>query len=81
MALIMAPRKPERFADAAANLRLRTYLDAPHSLDSPGADVLLLDSIGELSALFPYATAVFMGGTLADRGVTTFSNRLFMANR
>ena len=35
---------------------------------SNNADVLLLDSIGELSGLFPYAAVVFMGGTLADRG-------------
>jgi 3-deoxy-D-manno-octulosonic-acid transferase len=31
-------------------------------------DILLLDSIGELAGLFPYATVVFMGGTLADKG-------------
>ena len=30
--------------------------------------VLLLDSIGELSGLFPLADVVFMGGTLAARG-------------
>src|SRR5213078_5190033 len=30
--------------------------------------VLLLDTIGELSALFAYADVVFMGGTLAHRG-------------
>ena len=31
-------------------------------------EVLLLDSIGELGGLFRFATAVFMGGTLASRG-------------
>ena len=30
--------------------------------------VLLLDSMGELAALFERATVVFMGGTLASRG-------------
>src|SRR5213078_772431 len=30
--------------------------------------VLLLDTIGELSALFAHADVVFMGGTLAHRG-------------
>ena len=35
-------------------------------LSLPGA--LLLDSIGELSSLFPLADVVFMGGTLASRG-------------
>ena len=31
-------------------------------------EVLLLDSVGELSGLFPCAAVVFMGGTLADKG-------------
>ena len=67
--LIIAPRKPERFGNVAdlldqSGLRWtrRSAFDNPHS------DVLLLDSIGELSGLFPHATVVFMGGTLADRG-------------
>jgi len=67
--LIVAPRKPERFADAARKLAGSGLAWTRRTaLDSPGAEVLLLDSIGELSALFPFATAVFMGGTLADRG-------------
>ena len=68
--LILAPRRPERFDAAAAKLsRLgirfvrRTSLQP---LTLPG--VLLLDSIGELAALFERATVVFMGGTLASRG-------------
>ena len=32
------------------------------------ADVLLLDSIGELAGLFAHADVVFTGGTLADKG-------------
>jgi 3-deoxy-D-manno-octulosonic-acid transferase len=31
-------------------------------------NVLLLDTIGELAALFQYATVVFMGGSLVSRG-------------
>jgi tetraacyldisaccharide 4'-kinase len=67
--LIVAPRKPERFetvADRLAQSGLRWTRRT--ALDDAGADVLLLDSVGELSGLFPYAKAVFMGGTLADRG-------------
>ena len=67
--LIIAPRKPERFervatllADSGLTWTRRT------SLNNPAADVLLLDSIGELSGLFEFADVVFMGGTLADRG-------------
>ncbi len=67
--LIVAPRKPERFAEVARKLAESGLKWTRRSaLDSSDADVLLLDSIGELSALFPFATAVFMGGTLADRG-------------
>jgi len=69
--LMLAPRKPERFEVAAAKLDAagirylrRSRLD--NALDVPG--VLLLDSIGELSGLFPLADVVFMGGTLAARG-------------
>lgn len=67
--LIVAPRKPERFGNVGGLLEQSGLKWTRRSaLDNPHADVLLLDSIGELSALFPYATVVFMGGTLADRG-------------
>ena len=67
--LIVAPRKPERFDDVARLLdRSGLRWTRRSALDSIDPDVLLLDSIGELSGLFPYAAAVFMGGTLADRG-------------
>ena len=68
--LILAPRRPERF-DAVAeklkrggvNFARRTVLG---TLTLPG--VLLVDSIGDLAALFARANVVFMGGTLARRG-------------
>jgi tetraacyldisaccharide 4'-kinase len=70
--LILAPRKPDRFAAAAAKLDAaglryarRSRLGAD-SNDRP--QVVLLDSIGELSGLFGAADVVFMGGTLARRG-------------
>jgi len=67
--LIVAPRKPERFETVAQLLeRSGLSLTRRSRLDAAGADVLLLDSIGELSGLFPYANVVFMGGTLADKG-------------
>ncbi len=71
--LIWAPRKPELFDEAAARLARsgapflrRSQLQGTEAVALPG--VLLLDSIGELSSLFPLAGAVFMGGTLASRG-------------
>lgn len=67
--LIIAPRKPERFGNVADLLDQSGLAWTRRSaFDNPHADVLLLDSIGELSALFPCAAVVFMGGTLADRG-------------
>ena len=68
--LILAPRKPERFDVVAAKLTAagvpftRRTAFAPLPLPS----VLLLDTIGELAGLFEKAAAVFMGGTLAQRG-------------
>ena len=68
--LLVAPRRPERFDVVAAKmqtagLRFARRSRLPENVDAP---VLLLDSIGELSAVFPHATVVFMGGTLAHRG-------------
>ena len=71
--LILAPRRPERFDVVAEKLRRagiafvrRTGMAHTSGMDLPG--VLLLDSIGELAALFERADVVFMGGTLARRG-------------
>ena len=71
--LLLAPRKPERFDMVAEKLRnsgvnwiRRSQLHAGTRMALPV--VLLVDSIGELGSLFPLADAVFMGGTLCDRG-------------
>ncbi len=69
--LALAPRHPQRFDSAAEKL---THAGIPFarrsSIHAAPADarVLLLDSIGELAALFERASVVFMGGTLASRG-------------
>lgn len=69
--LLIAPRKPERFDAVAgklerAGVKFVRRSNLHGSLQLPA--VLLLDSMGELSSLFPLADAVFMGGTLAERG-------------
>jgi len=67
--LVVAPRKPERFGNIALKLSesgLRWTRRT--TLTDPEADILLLDSIGELSGLFAHAEVVFMGGTLAQKG-------------
>ncbi len=70
--LILAPRKPERFDEAEALARaegLRVVRRTELSVDAePRADVVILDSIGELAQLFQVATVVFVGGSLIDHG-------------
>jgi 3-deoxy-D-manno-octulosonic-acid transferase len=70
--LIIAPRKPERFGDAEAlaiaeGFRVSRRTALPVDAD-PRADVVILDSIGELAHLFQVATVVFVGGSLVDQG-------------
>jgi len=70
--LIIAPRKPERFGDAEALARAeghRVVRRTELAVDAePRADVVILDTIGELAHLFPVATVVFVGGSLIDQG-------------
>ena len=68
--LLIAPRKPERFDIVAAKLQAAGIPFARRTAFEPNkpSNVLLLDSIGELSSLFGLADVVLMGGTLTDRG-------------
>jgi 3-deoxy-D-manno-octulosonic-acid transferase len=70
--LIIAPRHPERFKEVASLIgrsglgwarRSEPALDTDRS-----ADVILLDSIGELRAVYPLATLVFVGGSITPHG-------------
>ncbi len=69
--LILAPRHPERFDEVAKLLSSmeidyirRSRINETNS-HSP-ADVILLDTIGELGLLYSLATVAFVGGSLAD---------------
>ena len=70
--LVIAPRKPERFGEAEALARaegFRVMRRTELAVDAePRADVVVLDSIGELAHLFQVATVVFVGGSLVDQG-------------
>jgi 3-deoxy-D-manno-octulosonic-acid transferase len=70
--LVIAPRKPERFGEAEALARaegLRVVRRTELAIDAePRADVVILDTIGELAPLFQIATLVFVGGSLVDHG-------------
>ncbi len=79
--LLIVPRHPERF-DAVAKM-VRSFRDDPAcewklytfarrsseaSDDDKNADIILLDSIGELRAVYPLAEIVFVGGSLIPHG-------------
>lgn len=69
--LVLAPRRPERFAQVADLLqklnipfwRRSTWIGEPIR-----GGVLLLDSIGELASVYALADIAFVGGSLAPRG-------------
>jgi 3-deoxy-D-manno-octulosonic-acid transferase len=72
--LILAPRKPDRFEAAAAiatadgwHAVRRSTIDFAAPLDE-NADVIVLDTIGELAGLYLLADAAFVGGSLVPAG-------------
>ena len=73
--LILAPRQPARFDEAARKLeragirflrRSAIAAEPEPALELPG--VLLLDTIGELAGIYHVADVVFVGGSIAPRG-------------
>lgn len=70
--LLIAPRHPERFAEVSALID-ETGFSCVRRSSAPSfgdelADVILLDSIGELRAVYPLAEIVFVGGSLIPHG-------------
>src|SRR5205085_2788728 len=70
--LIIAPRHPERFEEIAKHLDASglkwSRRSAPESDADRFANVILLDSIGELRAVYALADVAFVGGSIAQRG-------------
>ena len=70
--LVLAPRKPEHFGEAASLSRqsgFRTVLRSELAIDEEvRADVVVLDTIGELAQVYQAATVVFVGGSLVPTG-------------
>ncbi len=70
--LVIAPRHPERFNEVASLLQASefswTRRSAPENRTDTTCDVILIDSIGELEALYSLATIVFVGGSIAKTG-------------
>ena len=65
-----SPSGSTRSSSSRARGGLRTSRAAPSCrVDAePRADVVVLDTIGELAQLYQVATAVFVGGSLVDQG-------------
>ena len=74
--LVLAPRRPARFADVALELeacgmpwaRRSQTAGAAAEADTPGLAVLLLDSLGELLDFYAAADLAFVGGSLVPVG-------------
>jgi 3-deoxy-D-manno-octulosonic-acid transferase len=69
--MILAPRHPERFGEVAElleKLGIRFWRRSLWSGDSIVSGVLLIDTIGELAALYALADVAFVGGSLVPRG-------------
>ena len=69
---VIAPRHPERFAEAEQLARRSGFsvgrrTELPVDAE-PRTDVVILDTIGELASLYQVATLVFVGGSLVDAG-------------
>ena len=70
--LLLAPRHPERFNEVAELIKDSGFewvrrSENPSERDKT-AEIILLDSIGELRAVYPFAEIVFVGGSLIKHG-------------
>lgn len=70
--LMLVPRHPERFNEVADLVKASGFAwarrsESPSSRDQ-AAEVILLDSVGELRAIYPLAEIVFVGGSLIPHG-------------
>ena len=68
--LVLAPRHPERFESAADAVRRRGLSLARVSSGEAvlTADVLLVDTVGQLAGLYAMASSAFVGGSLVRVG-------------
>ncbi|MGQ0734320.1 MAG: 3-deoxy-D-manno-octulosonic acid transferase [Acidobacteriota bacterium] len=70
--LILAPRHPERVSDVVLLCQHEGFKTVRRShlpIDAdPRADIVVVDTIGELATLYQLATAAFVGGSLVPTG-------------
>jgi len=70
-AMILAPRHPERLADVIRlleSMSIRFRRRSEWNGQTLAASVLLVDTMGELAALYALADVAFVGGSLVPRG-------------
>jgi 3-deoxy-D-manno-octulosonic-acid transferase len=68
---ILAPRHPERFGDVADLLQasgIHWMRRSQMSMEAPESDILLLDTIGELRAIYSLASVAVIGGSFLPYG-------------
>lgn len=69
--MVLAPRHPERFQTVAGIIQqmgILFHLRSRWSREPLAGSVFLLDTIGELAALYGLADVAFVGGSLVPRG-------------
>ena len=69
--LVLAPRHPERFREVesvAAEFSLRRASELKRAGDGNAAEIVLLDTIGDLAAVYDSADVAFVGGSLVRKG-------------
>jgi 3-deoxy-D-manno-octulosonic-acid transferase len=72
LSMVLAPRHPERFGDVETLLMSSGFSWCRRSTAGPdrlfAQDILLLDTVGELSQFFALGDVAFVGGSLVDVG-------------
>lgn len=68
--LVLAPRHPKRFPEVAALLETQgiNFVTRSSATSAQAAEVLLLDTLGELLEFYAAADAAFVGGSLVPVG-------------
>jgi len=66
--LLLAPRHPERVGGVLDLAQARGFKASRRTALNADADIMILDTVGELAATFEYASVVFVGGSLVPSG-------------
>lgn len=66
--LLLAPRRIERAGEVAARARDLGFAASLRRAPQAGAEVLILDTLGELSYAYRFCVAAYVGGAVEGRG-------------